>query len=72
MIPAELPVIFYSVGDRTISHAVVNRMKVSTAATADLFDDPLTVCRTAVPAVMCECGRYFLARKARRRVNSKS
>lgn len=61
-----LPILAYYHRDRTISHTQVIRMNPF-AAPSDLMD-PYGVCTTAVPAVMCACGRFFLERRPRPRV----
>ncbi len=53
-----VPTIGYTSRDVSVSHATVERLKAD--ATESEIIEPFKLCETKVPAVMCECRRYFL------------
>jgi hypothetical protein len=57
--PAALPILFYKPEDKEAKHAIANRFTLK-----DMRDpDPaFSVCTTRLPACICMCRRFFLAR----------
>jgi hypothetical protein len=55
----ELPVLWYRPGQRSIGHSQIIRMSIKGDRVSD--EVPLRLCLTEVPAVMCECRKFFLA-----------